>query len=96
MVSRWSADHLPTSFLQCSLFTITNWQGLLLLLQHFSVARLSEPFTGAGEVPFSADIANKLMSPVSENDIEIKPEGTVLPTVCCTMEFNIFLRILEQ
>ena len=37
--------------------------------------RLSEDFSGASTMPFSREITQVLMSPVVENDVEIKPDG---------------------
>ena len=47
------------------------------LIREYSVdfCRLSEDFSGAASVPFSSEITQALMSPINENDIEIKPDG---------------------
>ena len=37
--------------------------------------RLPDQFSGAGSMPFSEEISSKLMAPVNEGDVEIKPEG---------------------
>ena len=37
--------------------------------------RLSEDFSGASTMPFSREITQVLMSPIVENDVEIKPDG---------------------
>ncbi|CAH3161032.1 unnamed protein product [Porites lobata] len=43
---------------------------------------LSEAFSGAASVPFSSEITQALMSPINENDIEIKPDGLIyLPEI---------------
>lgn len=42
-----------------------------------SYDRLSEDFSGASTVPFSREITQVLMSPVVENDVEIKPDGLI-------------------
>lgn len=52
---------------------------------HCSFLRLSENFSGAATVPFSREIIQVLMSPINENDVEIKPDGK---TTCGEISFN--------
>lgn len=56
---------------------------------HCSFLRLSENFSGAATVPFSREIIQVLMSPINENDVEIKPDGK---TTCG----EIYLISLDQ